>query len=54
MVVRVSKHKRNNELKNKYVKIVYEDKDLIVIEKSAGILSMPAVTLTIFNQNRIG
>lgn len=44
MVVRVSKHKRNNELKNKYVKIVYEDKDLIVIEKSAGILSMPAVT----------
>ena len=29
MVVRVSKHKRNNELKNKYVKIVYEDKDLI-------------------------
>ena len=43
MVVRVSKHKRNNELKNKYVKIVYEDKDLIVIEKSAGILSMPAV-----------
>lgn len=33
MVVRVSKHKRNNELKNKYVKIVYEDKDLIVIEK---------------------
>ena len=54
MVVRVSKHKRNNELKNKYVKIVYEDKDLIVIEKSAGILSMPDCCTTIFNQNRIG
>lgn len=41
-VVRVSKHKRSNMLLNKYVKIVYEDKDLIVIEKSEGILSMPA------------
>ncbi len=41
-VVRVSKHKRSNYLLNKYVKIVYEDKDLIVIEKSEGILSMPA------------
>lgn len=43
MTVRISKHKRNTELKNKYVKIVYEDKDLIVIEKNIGILSMPAV-----------
>lgn len=41
-VVRVSKHKRSNMLLNKYVKIVYEDKDLIVIEKNEGILSMPA------------
>lgn len=41
-VVRVSKHKRSNQLLNKYVKIVYEDKDLVVIEKSEGILSMPA------------
>lgn len=41
-VVRISKHKRNNYLLNRYVKIVYEDKDLIVIEKSEGILSMPA------------
>ncbi|MBO4906072.1 MAG: RluA family pseudouridine synthase [Bacteroidaceae bacterium] len=41
-VVRVSKHKRSNYLLNKYVKIVYEDKDLIVIEKAVGILSMPA------------
>ncbi len=41
-VVRISKHKRNTQLLNQYVKIVYEDKDLIVIEKAAGILSMPA------------
>lgn len=41
-VVRVSKHKRSNMLLNQYVKIVYEDKDLVVIEKSEGILSMPA------------
>lgn len=38
--VLVSRHKRSTELQNKYVKIIYEDKDLIVIEKSAGILSM--------------
>lgn len=41
-VVRISKHKRSNQLLNRYVKIVYEDKDLVVIEKSEGILSMPA------------
>lgn len=41
-VVRVSKHKQSNQLLNRYVKIVYEDKDLVVIEKSEGILSMPA------------
>ncbi|MBQ9286147.1 MAG: RluA family pseudouridine synthase [Bacteroidaceae bacterium] len=41
-VVRISKHKRNNQLLNQYVKIVYEDKDLVVIEKAPGILSMPA------------
>ena len=42
MTVRVSKHKRNTDLKNKYVKLVYEDKHLIVIEQNIGILSMPA------------
>ncbi len=42
MVVRVSRHKRSTELNSKFVKIVYEDKDLIVIEKSVGILSMAA------------
>ena len=41
-VVRISKHKQNNQLQNKYLKIVYEDKDLVVIEKAVGILSMPA------------
>lgn len=40
MVVRVSRHKRSTELNSRFVKIVYEDKDLIVIEKSIGILSM--------------
>ena len=38
--VLVSRHKRSTELLNKFVKIIYEDKDLIVIEKSEGILSM--------------
>ncbi len=38
--VLVSRHKRSTELQNKYVKIIYEDKDLIVIEKAEGILSM--------------
>ncbi len=42
MTVRISKHKRNTELTSKFVKIVYEDKDIIVIEKAAGILSMAA------------
>lgn len=42
MVVRISKHKRNTDLKSNYVKIVYEDKYLVVIEKSVGILSMAA------------
>lgn len=41
-VVQVSKHKRSTQLLNQYVKIVYEDRDIIVIEKAVGILSMPA------------
>ena len=40
MMVRVSRHKKSSELINKYVKIIYEDKDIIVIEKNEGILSM--------------
>ena len=42
MVVRVSKHRRKTELDNPWLKIVYEDKDIIVIEKRPGILSMAA------------
>lgn len=39
-VVRVSRHRQSTMLINRYVKIVYEDKDLVVIEKAEGILSM--------------
>lgn len=43
MKVAVSKSKRNTEtFKNRYVKIVYEDRYIIVIEKNIGILSMAA------------
>jgi len=42
MQVRISKHRRSTELNNKWVKIIYEDKDIIVIEKAEGILSMAA------------
>ncbi len=42
MKVRISKHRRSTELQSKWVKIVYEDKDIIVIEKQPGILSMAA------------
>ena len=43
MKVAVSKSKRNQQsFKNRYVKIVYEDRWLVVIEKQPGILSMAA------------
>lgn len=43
MTVAVSKTKRNRlTLKSRYVKIVYEDQYLVVVEKQIGILSMPA------------
>lgn len=42
MSVRISKHRRSTELQSKWVKIIYEDKDIIVIEKAEGILSMAA------------
>ncbi len=42
MKVQVSKHRRKTELESKWIKIVYEDKDIIVIEKAPGILSMAA------------
>lgn len=39
MVVRISKHRRKTELESRWLRIVYEDKDIIVIEKQPGILS---------------
>ncbi len=43
MKVAVSKTKRNQQsFKSRYVKIVYEDRWLVVIEKNIGILSMAA------------
>ena len=43
MKVAVSKTKRNQQpFKSRYVKIVYEDRWLIVVEKQPGILSMAA------------
>ncbi|HEY9551580.1 MAG TPA: RluA family pseudouridine synthase [Prevotella sp.] len=40
MKVAVSKSKRNDTFQSKYVKLVYEDRYLVVIEKNVGILSM--------------
>ena len=40
--ISVSKSKKNDLFHSRYVKIVYEDKFLVVIEKNIGILSMAA------------
>lgn len=42
MKVSVSKSKKNDTFKSRYVNIVYEDRWLVVIEKKVGILSMAA------------
>ncbi len=42
MKIGVSKTKRNDMFKSRYVKIVFEDQYLIVVEKNVGILSMAA------------
>ena len=42
MHVRITKHRRSTELVNKWVQIIYEDKDIVVIQKTPGILSMAA------------
>lgn len=42
MTVRVSKHKRKTILESRWMQLVYEDKDIIVIDKRPGILSMAA------------
>lgn len=39
-LVKISKRKPKGELQSKFVKIVYEDPQIIVIEKAPGILSM--------------
>lgn len=38
----ISRHKKQNQFKSRYVKIVYEDIWLVVVEKNIGILSMAA------------
>ena len=40
--IAVSKSKRNDTFHNRFVKLVYEDRHLVVIEKAVGILSMAA------------
>lgn len=40
--ISVSKSKKNDTFKNRYVNLVYEDPYLVVIEKKPGILSMAA------------
>lgn len=43
MKVAVSRSKQNAEMfKNRYIKIVYEDRYVVVVEKNVGILSMAA------------
>lgn len=42
MKISVSQTKKNDVFKSRYVKIVYEDQYLVVIEKNIGILSMAA------------
>lgn len=42
MRVSISKSKRNDRFKSRYVKMVYEDQYLVVVEKNVGILSMAA------------
>lgn len=38
----ISRHKKQNQFKSRYVKIVYEDRWLVVVENNIGILSMAA------------
>ena len=42
MKIAVSQTKKNDLFKSRYVKIVYEDRFLVVVEKNVGILSMAA------------
>lgn len=40
--IQVARHKNNSAFKSRYVKIVYEDRWIVVVEKNIGILSMAA------------
>ena len=42
MTVSLSRSKKNDTFKNRFVKVVYEDRYLVVVEKNPGILSMAA------------
>ena len=42
MKVTVSRTKKAAPFKSRYIKIVYEDRYLIIVDKSAGVLSMAA------------
>lgn len=41
-MISISRSKKNDQFKSRYLSIVYEDKYLVVIEKNVGILSMAA------------
>jgi 23S rRNA pseudouridine1911/1915/1917 synthase len=41
MKVSVSKSKKNDTFKSRYVNIVYEDRWVVVVDKQQGVLSMP-------------
>ena len=40
MRISIARHKQRYELRNRFVKIVYEDRWLVVVDKNVGILSM--------------
>lgn len=40
MTVSVSRTKRNDMFKSRYVKIIYEDRHIVIVEKNIGVLSM--------------
>ena len=42
MTVEISRQKHSGSINSKFVRIVYEDHDIIIVEKSPGILSAPA------------
>ena len=42
MKISVSQSKKNDTFKSRYLKVVYEDRWLVVVEKAVGILSMAA------------